>query len=534
MVFFDVNVTAELLIQKLKLEKPIAEYSISTCRTIGLRTMTTYFKDIDKVWIDKEDSRNYLEHQYELFYKDDPSLVWRWKIIRRSAELLVYFATTGNVNMPSLPRWSKRDCLLYIKPTNEQLEENDNIYGLTWRTRKALNKFEYADRTLNYYDSSGFLKILEAYKQEECDIYSRKINATLVLEAQKRVSEGKQDRFQAIRKAVALLDEFHRYGTLNPSRLCSFDSDNLSPIFESLMDEYANDAILSGKLRPYTADTAKSIIKGFLTTLEKHRFYSFEKMTLSITSAILIETAENHYKAGAAALIHYMRDFFKYLYEYKHIENDLSVAIPKMAAPAEKVYQGFSDNEIRQLLAAVDRTTFVGKRDYAIMMLATQTGLRAIDIGNLRRSDIDWHKQEIHVIQSKTGKPLILTLEVESGNAIFDYLINARQKCPLPNVFLCSNYPLRAIQRSTINGIVKKYLKIAGIKLSKHQRCGLHGFRRALGTRLLESGTPAQLLSQLLGHSRINSAKPYMSASENELKKCCLSLTFKETRGNLL
>ena len=172
MVFFDVNVTAELLIQKLKLEKPIAKYSISTCRTIGLRTMTTYFKDIDKVWIDKEDSRNYLEHQYELFYKDDPSLVWRWKIIRRSAELLVYFATTGNVNMPSLPRWSKRDCLLYIKPTNEQLEENDNIYGLTWRTRKALNKFEYADRTLNYYDSSGFLKILEAYKQEECDVWN--------------------------------------------------------------------------------------------------------------------------------------------------------------------------------------------------------------------------------------------------------------------------------------------------------------------------------------------------------------------------
>lgn len=113
MVFFDVNVTAELLIQKLKLEKPIAEYSISTCRTIGLRTMTTYFKDIDKVWIDKEDSRNYLEHQYELFYKDDPSLVWRWKIIRRSAELLVYFATTGMSICP-LYRDGRKEIVCFI------------------------------------------------------------------------------------------------------------------------------------------------------------------------------------------------------------------------------------------------------------------------------------------------------------------------------------------------------------------------------------------------------------------------------------
>lgn len=532
MVVFNVNVTSDLLIQKMMHEKKLAKSYVSLYKTVGLRTVARYFKEINKVWIDKDDIKSYLEHQYEI-YKDDLSLNQRWKLIRRSAELLVYFATTENTDMPPLPKWTKRDCLLYIEPNKEQLADNENIYGLTWRTRAALKKLGYADRTLSYYDGDGFLKILEGYKQKESDTYSNKINAFLILEAQERVLAGKQYRFQAIRKAVALLDEFHRYGTLTPSRLDSFVTENLSPEFEQLIDEYANDAILRGKLRPRTTSSANSMIKCFLARLQEHGLSTFRGVTPAITNTAIVKSAQSHYKGGAGSLLHYVRDFLSYLYEYNYTELDLSVAIPKMAAPAAKIYQGFSDNEIRSILAAVNRATAIGKRDYAILMLAAQTGLRSVDVVNLKRSDIDWRKKEIHIIQSKTGEPLDLAMENESGNAIFDYLINARPKCLLPNVFLCSNHPLRAVGHGVIHGIVEKYVKLAEISLSKHQRCGLHSFRRAFGTRLLENDTPVQLLSQLLGHRKIDSARPYMSASEKELKKCCLSLNIIEVRGNL-
>ena len=223
----------------------------------------------------------------------------------------------------------------------------------------------------------------------------------------------------------------------------------------------------------------------------------------------------------------------KYLYEYNHIETDFSVAVPKIAAPFKKVYQGFADDEIRKLLAAVDRSTLIGKRDYAIMTLAAQTGLRAVDIINLKRSDIDWRRREIHISQSKTGKALCLTLEVESGNAVFEYLINSRQDCDIPNVFLRAEYPLRALSPAAMRSIVRKYMAIGGIETTKQQRYGFHSFRRAFGTRLLESGTPIHLLSQLLGHTDLDSAKPYMSVSEQGLKECCLSLALGES-GNAL
>jgi len=45
---------------------------------------------------------------------------------------------------------------------------------------------------------------------------------------------------------------------------------------------------------------------------------------------------------------------------------------------------------------------------------------------------------------------------------------------------------------------------------------------------LLESGTPVHLLSRLLGHTGLDSAKPYMSISEKGLKECCLPLSLNE------
>ena len=168
------------------------------------------------------------------------------------------------------------------------------------------------------------------------------------------------------------------------------------------------------------------------------------------------------------------------------------------------------------------------------MVLAVQTGLRAVDIARLKRSDIDWRKREIRVIQSKTDEELCLTLETESGNAVFEYLTGARQDCDLPNVFIRAVHPLGALNPSAMQGVVRKYMRVAGIEPAKHQRYGFHSFRRAFGTRLLESGTPVHLLSQLLGHVDLDSARPYMSASEQGLRECCLPLDLGGNGGDAL
>jgi integrase len=532
MIKYDVSVFGEMMLEKLKTETNLTHSNLYRMRTVGLGTIARHFEKSGEMMVDKKILREFLEKYHAEHYARDQRSAERWKSIRRAAELLIYFSETGRVDLPTLPRWTKRSCTLSIQPTPEQMAQKDNIYSLIWRTRMALKKIGYAPRTLVYYDTSGFTKILEAHITAGIEIYSEKICAKVVLNTHELVSRGLRHRCQGVRKAASLLEEYRRYGIITPGTLSPFEKTELTPIFAALLEEYGNDALFSEKQSEVTVRTGKSIIKGFLLGLEELGFYSFECVTLSLVGQVVTQTAANHYKRGAESLLHYVRDFLKHLHDYCYIDIDLSVGVPKMASPHRKAYQGFTDDEIIRLLEAVDRDTPIGKRDYAMMMLAVQTGLRGVDVLKLKRSDIDWRKKEINIVQSKTGAALCVTLEAESGNAMCDYLLNSRPESDIPTVFLRSHHPVRAMNPPSAQGIVKKYMAIAGIKPESHQRYGFHSFRRAFGTKLLESGTPVHLLSQLLGHYDLDSARPYISASEQGLLECCLPLDF-ETGGVL-
>ena len=533
MIKYDVRVVSEMMLAKLRTETNITGTKLYRMRTVGLGTIIRHFDKVGNMMVDKQSLRDFLEAYHAEHYTNNQQTVQRLRAIRRAVELLIYFSETGRVDLPILPNWTKRNCSLLIQPTAEQMADKNNIYSLIWHTRSALRNIGYAPRTLIYYDNSGFSKILEAHIISGTEIYSEKICAKVVLDTHELVNRGLRHRYQGVRKAVVLLEEFRRYGIITPNTLSPLESTDLAPTFAALLEEYGNDVLFSEKQSEVTVRTGKSIIKGFLLGLEELGFTSLDGVTLSLVGEVVTQTAMNHYKRGAESLLYYVRDFLKHLYEYSYINVDLSVGVPKMASPYRKVYQGFTDDETIKLLAAVDRDTPLGKRDYAMMLLAAQTGLRGVDVTKLKRSDIDWRKKEINIIQSKTGVALCVALEVESGNALYDYLINARPESDIPNVFLRHYHPIRALNPPSAQSIVKKYMAKAEIKPEPHGRYGFHSFRRAFGTRLLESGTPVHLLSQLLGHYDLDSARPYISASEQGLMECCLPLDFEEKAGGV-
>jgi integrase len=91
-------------------------------------------------------------------------------------------------------------------------------------------------------------------------------------------------------------------------------------------------------------------------------------------------------------------------------------------------------DEVDMLLSAADETENP-KRDRAIMTLATQSGMRGMDITKLKLGDIDWRKNVIHFVQTKTHVPVVASLEHETGNAIVDYFKNERPKCAIQTLF---------------------------------------------------------------------------------------------------
>lgn len=105
----------------------------------------------------------------------------------------------------------------------------------------------------------------------------------------------------------------------------------------------------------------------------------------------------------------------------------------------------WSVDDVQSILQCIDTGNPVGKRDYAMILLAIRLGLRGSDIKSLKFHDIDWDKETITVVQSKTKEPVALPLLVDVGMALVDYLRNSRPISDLTFPCTCCGGTMRRV-----------------------------------------------------------------------------------------
>jgi len=220
-----------------------------------------------------------------------------------------------------------------------------------------------------------------------------------------------------------------------------------------------------------------------------------------------------------------LRRFLSYLCEIKVTATDFSYIIPKTNykknAHLPSVYE---KEEVMCLLNSVDRGSPMGRRDYAILMLATRLGLRASDISRLKFSHISWEKKLISINQHKTGKYVQLHLLPDVGDAIIDYMKHGRPESDSPFIFLRTQAPHTALNEGSIYNIAKRYFYLAGIKNIDKRKHGSHALRHSLASRLLEMKMPATVIMDALGHESIESTRAYLRIDMESLKQCALKV----------
>ena len=106
------------------------------------------------------------------------------------------------------------------------------------------------------------------------------------------------------------------------------------------------------------------------------------------------------------------------------INVDLGVFRPK--APPHRLIAPFTQDDITAILDVISSSSKTPKRDAAIILLAFNTGLRCSDIRNLQLHNIDWEKQELRIVQQKTGLSILAPLNGKTLNAIAAYILNER------------------------------------------------------------------------------------------------------------
>ncbi|MGH4137772.1 site-specific integrase [Clostridium sp.] len=217
----------------------------------------------------------------------------------------------------------------------------------------------------------------------------------------------------------------------------------------------------------------------------------------------------------------YISAYFR-KYQIADLKSDISML--KMKSAPVRLIPPYSQDEIKRMISCIDTSTSVGLRDYAILVMAFETGLRAIDIIKMKFQDIKWKTAEVQIIQSKTKAPLQLPLNATVMNAVADYILHVRPKSDISEIFLTTKAPIKAIARSSsLDCILEKYRQISSVE-KKPQRA-FHSLRRTFATELSLAGVPLPTISQMLGHKKIDEDKPYLSYNRTQVSFCAMDFS---------
>ena len=221
-----------------------------------------------------------------------------------------------------------------------------------------------------------------------------------------------------------------------------------------------------------------------------------------------------------------LSQYLRFLYHEGYLREDYSSLIPRSTAVKNAALPMIWDtDDVEKLLGSIDQSSPVGKRNYAVILLFAELGLRAGDVNSLKLSDIDWDKKEINIVQEKTGVLNVCPLTDRAGWAIINYIRYGRPKSDLPFVFLTCNAPYTGFGATTAVTMLKSQMRHAGIKPSHEgAKTGVHSLRHSLARRLLDNDVPLEDIADIMGHTEVVSSSPYLKIDVEGLRRCALSL----------
>jgi integrase len=231
----------------------------------------------------------------------------------------------------------------------------------------------------------------------------------------------------------------------------------------------------------------------------------------------------NH--AGAKHLtLSLIRSFLRYLYDLKKTRVDLSLVVPKDNYKKQpKLPSTYTRDEVLRILNSIDRTLAIGKRDYAILMLAIRLGMRASDISALEFRHLLWSSNTISFKQCKTGKIVELPLLADLGESIIDYIKYARPVSECSSVFLENKFPYILMNPKAVSRIASNTILKSGVNVGERKH-GSHALRHTMAGFLLENKTPLPVISELLGHMNVQSSMCYLRIDIESLRQCALDV----------
>ena len=360
-----------------------------------------------------------------------------------------------------------------------------------------------------------FKAVIRKHKEKGFDAYNESVLLEYVQEQKDRFKKGLvvKDAFLFREKTALQLKELADTGTINYGKVNR--PLGLTDYYSGIIDQML---VFSEWDEKYAYNVRRYVIH-FFKWLATNQIDAISDVDETVLRKYMLERSKElrlnsicHVNYGLKCLFYFLKSEGLTESDYAHV---FSLPLPK----EHRIHKPISHDEIASTLNSIDRSTPQGMRDYAMILIGVVTGLRSIDIQELKFENVDWINGEIRISQMKTGKALALPLTSDIGEALKEYILHGRPDSESEYIFLRTYAPYPKLSRSALYNSFNKYRFALGLP-----RCGFHDLRRTLGTSLVTTGIPVTTVAQVLGHRNLESTKQYISLDVEHLRDVGLNL----------
>ena len=172
--------------------------------------------------------------------------------------------------------------------------------------------------------------------------------------------------------------------------------------------------------------------------------------------------ARSRSHAYSKSMVSALRSLMRFLHVAGYIPRPLDTAVPSVPGwQTVRRPHRVSGREITAILAACDRESARGRRDYAILMLLTRLGLRAAEVAGIRLGDIDW-RQGVLTVRGKGSALDELPVPADVGAAMADYVRRGRPRTSSRLLFVSVRAPFAGLSPESAGSAVKRACEQAG------------------------------------------------------------------------
>lgn len=305
------------------------------------------------------------------------------------------------------------------------------------------------------------------------------------------------------------------------NRLTEADHETPHAINEEILDDFdlaVHVFLRNCKIRNLSEQTLiyyRSQLTQFRNMLEKQRIATDpNRITAKIIKEnVILKLMEDGKKETTInTKLRAIRAFFNFLHKERYIVNNPADDFT-LIKQKRTVIETFTREQVQALLRQPDQMTFTGVRDYTMLLLLFETGVRVKELLGIRVEDIRWEDKMIRIRDPKGYKERLVPFQSTVRNQLRKYL-SIRGEIDKEILFV--NIDNRALTIRTFQERMKQYGRQAGLK---NVRCSPHTARHTFAKMSVQNGANVFELQKILGHTSLDMVRNYVNYFSTDVAK---------------